>query len=145
MAEDSQQRSGFDRLVAELARPDAVDALRGALHEGVRIYAEEARVIRGVYAASMDYEDLSAALDELEKRRQLGQRATVMRLVEQGLLADGWTAVQAENALMVTTSFSAFDLLRGLGVPTEDIAAVLTGLCDAILVPHRRRTSTPIP
>lgn len=142
VAEDSQQRSGFDRLVAEFARPDAIDALRGALREGVRIYAEEAQVIRGVYAAAADHPNLRAALGEIEHRRQLGQRATVARLAGQGLLADGWTTAEAENALMVTTSFTAYDLLRGLDLPTEDIAAVLTGLCDAILAPHRRRTST---
>jgi AcrR family transcriptional regulator len=140
VAQDSQQRSGFDRLVAEFARPDAIDAMRGALREGVRIYAEEAHVIRGVYAAAVDHPDLRAALGEIEHRRQLGQRATVARLAAQGLLAEGWTAADAEDALMVTTSFTAYDLLRGLGRPTDDIAAVLIGLCDAILLPHRRRT-----
>lgn len=139
VAHDSQQRSGFDRLVDESARPDAVAAMRGALREGVRIYAEEAQVIRGVYAAAVEHPDLHEALGEIEQRRRLGQRATVARLAGAGLLAEGWTEERAEHALMVTTSFAAFDLLRATGLSTDEIANVLIGLCDAVLVPRARR------
>ncbi len=138
VAADSQQRSGFDRLVAELAGPDAVDVMRGALREGVRIYAAEADVIRGIYAAAQDHTDVAAALTDIEQQRLHAQRVTIERLRGLGALATGWTDKQVENALMVTTSFAAFDIFRGLGMQTAEIATVLLRLCDALLVPDAR-------
>lgn len=134
LTRDSQQRSGFDRLLAALALPDPVDATRGALREGVRIYAREAPVIRGIYAAGALHDELRPAFTRIEELRLHAQQASAVRLAAEGALAVGWDEHAAAEALFVITSFGAFDLLHsGLGLNEDATSTILLRMLDAML------------
>lgn len=134
LTRDSQQRSGFDRLLAALALPDPVDATRAALREGVRIYAREAQVIRGIYAAGALHDELRPAFAQIEELRLQAQQASAARLAAEGALAAGWDEHATAEALFVITSFGTFDLLHsGLGLDEDATSTLLLRMLDALL------------
>jgi AcrR family transcriptional regulator len=105
------ERIGFDRLVAAVAAPDPLDALRQAMHESVRLYAEQRDAARALWSwADLDM-DAAAAFAVLDGGRASGTAHLVSRLAAAGMLRPGVSSDEAADVLYVLTSFDTFDQL----------------------------------
>ena len=105
------ERIGFDRLVAAVAAPDPLEALRQAMHESVRLYAEQRDAARALWSwADLDT-DAAGAFAVLDGGRVTGTAHLVSRLAAAGRLRPGVSPDEAADVLYVLTSFDTFDQL----------------------------------
>ncbi len=105
------ERIGFDRLVATVAVPDPVEALRQAMHESVRLYAEQRDAARALWSwADLDA-DAAGAFAVLDGGRAAGTAHLVGRLAAAGQLRPGVGRDEAADVLYMLTSFDTFDQL----------------------------------
>jgi AcrR family transcriptional regulator len=105
------ERIGFDRLVAAVAAPDPLEALRQAMHESVRLYAEQRDAARALWSwADLDT-DAAGAFAVLDGGRASGTAHLVGRLAAAGRLRPGVGPDEAADVLYVLTSFDTFDQL----------------------------------
>ena len=105
------ERIGFDRLVATVAVPDPVEALRQAMHESVRLYAEQRDAARALWSwADLDA-DAAGAFAVLDGGRASGTAHLVGRLAAAGKLRPGVGRDEAADVLYMLTSFDTFDQL----------------------------------
>ena len=104
-------RIGFDRLVVAVAAPDPLEALRQAMHESVRLYAEQRDAARALWSwADLDT-DAAGAFAVLDGGRASGTAHLVGRLAAAGKLRPGVTPDEAADVLYRLTSFDTFDQL----------------------------------
>ena len=83
------ERIGFDRLVAAVAAPDPLEALRQAMHESVRLYAEQRDAARALWSwADLDT-DAAGAFAVLDGGRAAGTAHLVGRLAAAGKATSG--------------------------------------------------------
>src|SRR5262245_4216658 len=105
------ERIGFDRLVAAVAAPDPLEALRQAIHESVRLYAEQRDAARALWSwADLDM-DAAGAFAVLDGGRASGTAHLVGRLAAAGELRPGVSPDEAADVLYMLTSFDTFDQL----------------------------------
>lgn len=134
IALDATQRSGLARVFQAMAHPDAVEAVRGAIVEGARLWAADVDVFRQVIGLGMVDPELKSTAAERERMRRDDLRHVADRLAAQGRLKPGVTAEQATDVLFVLTSFTTFDSLHSTSRRTEgEIAAFLLNEARAIV------------
>jgi AcrR family transcriptional regulator len=128
------ERVGFERLVAAVSAPDPVEALRQAMHESVRLYAEQRDAARALWSwADLDA-DAAGAFAVLDSGRAAGTAHLVSRLAAAGRLRSGVSADEAADVLYVLTSFDTFDqLFTDRQLPPDTVERRLRLLLESIV------------
>lgn len=123
--------AGFDDLIREFRRPDAVEAMRGSQRAAVRMYATMPELARALFTLAAIDPDAVAAVRAIDDGRRPGQAQIARRLEEQGYLRDGVSVDEATDILTVITSFQAFDeLFSGGGLPANVVADRLVAMAE---------------
>ena len=123
--------AGFDDLIREFRRPDALEAMRGSQRAAVRMYAKMPELARAMFTMGAVDPDAVAAIRAIEDGRRPGQAEIARRLAEQGYLRDGVDIDEATDILTVITSFQAFDeLFNGGGLPAGVVADRLVAMAE---------------
>ncbi|MEU0479178.1 TetR/AcrR family transcriptional regulator [Streptosporangium sp. NPDC006013] len=132
---DLLQRGGFDRMLQASAHPDAREALRGAIHAIVEMYAPHQDVLRVLASmALLDAAAVGGAVQRMEQGRAAGMAELAQHLDEQGALRPDVTLDQATDLLWLLTSFDSFDLLHtGRNLPLHQTATTLTTTAERSL------------
>ena len=123
--------AGFDDLIREFRRPDALEAMRGSQRAAVRMYAKMPELARAMFTLAAVDPDAVAAVRAIEDGRRPGQAEIARRLAEQGYLRNGVSVDEATDILTVITSFQAFDeLFNGGGLPAGVVADRLVAMAE---------------
>jgi AcrR family transcriptional regulator len=123
--------AGFDELIREFRRPDALEAMRGSQRAAVRMYAKMPELARAMFTMAAVDPDAVAAVRAIEDGRRPGQAEIARRLAEQGYLRKGVSVDEATDILTVITSFQAFDeLFNGGGLPAGVVADRLVAMAE---------------
>ncbi|WP_328941927.1 TetR/AcrR family transcriptional regulator [Streptomyces sp. NBC_00250] len=132
---DLLHRGGFERMVREVVRPDALEGLRGGIRDNVERYAAHHDVLRTLYStASLDAEAVGGAVRRMETCRATGMDDLARRLGAQGMLREDVTVTEAGHRLWLLSSFDGFDLLHtGRSLTVDQIAATLIGTAEHAL------------
>jgi len=131
LARHLRLEAGFDELIREFRRPDALEAMRGSQRAAVRMYAKMPELARAMFTLAAVDPDAVAAIRAIEDGRRPGQAEIARRLAEQGYLRDGVDIDEATDILTVITSFQAFDeLFSGSGLPAEVVADRLVAMAE---------------
>jgi len=131
LARHLRLEAGFDELIREFRRPDALEAMRGSQRAAVRMYAKMPELARAMFTLAAVDPDAVAAIRAIEDGRRPGQADIARRLAEQGYLRDGVDIDEATDILTVITSFQAFDeLFSGSGLPAEVVADRLVAMTE---------------
>jgi len=131
LARHLRLEAGFDELIREFRRPDALEAMRGSQRAAVRMYAKMPELARAMFTMAAVDPDAVAAIRAIEDGRRPGQAEIARRLAEQGYLRDGVDIDEATDILTVITSFQAFDeLFSGSGLPAEVVADRLVAMTE---------------
>ncbi|HEX5014822.1 MAG TPA: helix-turn-helix domain-containing protein [Candidatus Limnocylindrales bacterium] len=126
-----RDEAGFDNLLHEFRRPDALEAMRGAQRAAVAMYATMPELARALFTLGAIDPDAVAAVRAIEDGRRPGQAAIAGRLAAQGYLRDGVSVDEATDMLTVITSFQAFDeLFSGSGLPADVVADRLVAMAE---------------
>ena len=126
-----RDEAGFDDLLREFRRPDALDAMRGAQRAAVRMYGQRPELARALFTLAAVDPDAVAAVRAIEDGRRPGQAQIARRLAEQGYLREGVSVDEAADILSVITSFQAFDeLFSGSGLPADVVADRLIAMTE---------------
>ena len=135
LGRDMLERTGFGRIVAAVALPDARDALRESLRASAAVYAADRDVARAIYSMwSLEPEAVRGTVEVVERGRAEGQRRLAERLRDEGHLSPDVTVDEAADLLWVITSFDTFDqLYTGRALSEEDTAARLVSLASRSL------------
>jgi AcrR family transcriptional regulator len=123
LARHLRTEAGFDALIREFRKPDALEAMRGAQRAAVRMYAALPELARALFTLAAIDPDAVAAVRAIDDGRRPGQADIARRLAEQGYLRNGVTVDEATDILTVITSFQAFDELFGAGGLPADLVA----------------------
>lgn len=136
LGQDLLERTGFHRIVAAVALPDAREALRAALEAAAEVYAAERDVSRAVYSMySLDPEAVRGVFEVVERGRAEGQHHLARRLHEQGYLRPDVSVAEAVDVLWVITSFDAFDqLYTGRSLSPDLVATRLYAIASRALL-----------
>ena len=128
------ERIGFDRLVAAVAAPDPLEALRQAMHESVSLYAEQRDAARALWSWAELDTDAAGAFAVLDGGRVTGTAHLVSRLAAAGRLRPGVSPDEAADVLYVLTSFDTFDqLFTDRRLPVEMVERRLRLLLQSIV------------
>ena len=131
LARHLRLEAGFDELIREFRRADALEAMRGSQRAAVRMYAKMPELARAMFTMGAVDPDAVAAIRAIEDGRRPGQAEIARRLAEQGYLRDGVDIDEATDILTVITSFQAFDeLFSGSGLPAEVVADRLVAMAE---------------
>ena len=131
LARHLRDEAGFDELIREFRKPDALEAMRGAQRAAVRMYAALPELARALFTLAAIDPDAVAAVRAIDDGRRPGQAQIARRLAEQGYLRDGVTVDEAADILTVITSFQAFDELFGAGgLPADVVADRLVAMAE---------------
>lgn len=120
---DAGMRGGFEHMLELFNLPDAAEAMRLALREGMRMIASDFELARrGRILAQLD-PAVMAGMKISDEYRAGGMRYQAGRLAEQGHLRPGVTVEDGAALLYALTDFGTFEALRsGFGLDTEQIA-----------------------
>ena len=131
LARHLRLEAGFDELIREFRRPDALEAMRGSQRAAVRMYAKMPDLARAMFTLAAVDPDAVAAIRAIDDGRRPGQADIARRLAAQGYLRDGVDIDEATDILTVITSFQAFDeLFSGSGLPAEVVADRLVAMTE---------------
>src|SRR5262245_26847165 len=131
LARHLRDEAGFDGLLREFRKPDALEAMRGAQRAAVHMYAAMPELARALFTLAAVDPDAVAAVRAIEDGRRPGQAQIARRLAEQGYLRDGVSVDEATDILSVITSFQAFDeLFSGSGLPADVVADRLIAMTE---------------
>jgi AcrR family transcriptional regulator len=131
LARHLRTEAGFDALIREFRKPDALEAMRGAQRAAVRMYAALPELARALFTLAAIDPDAVAAVRAIDDGRRPGQADIARRLAEQGYLRNGVTVDEATDILTVITSFQAFDELFGAGgLPADLVADRLVAMAE---------------
>jgi AcrR family transcriptional regulator len=131
LARHLRLEAGFDELIREFRRPDALEAMRGSQRAAVRMYAKMPELARAMFTMAAVDPDAVAAVRAIEDGRRPGQAEIARRLAEQGYLREGVSVGEATDILTVITSFQAFDeLFNGGGLPAGVVADRLVAMAE---------------
>jgi AcrR family transcriptional regulator len=133
---DDIERSGRqEQVVAAVAVPDALEAIRGAFHEGCRFWAAEQLLIRKLTGLAAADADTRRLIDERDQSRLVLIRRLAQSLAEQGRLREDCSVDAAVQTLQLLSSFEVFDQLHtGQGLDTSAIAARLFTIAQRALL-----------
>lgn len=114
--------------------PDVGEALRGFLAQNARFLSTARGILRAVISAAVNDVEMHSALNATYVQ---GRRSSITELVDRLAEADrvpvGWSRKDAVSALMVLTSFEAFESLTAYtGLTTEDAAGLLSDMGDRV-------------
>jgi AcrR family transcriptional regulator len=131
LARHLRDEAGFDQLIREFRKPDALEAMRGAQRAAVQMYAKMPELARALFTLAAVDPDAVAAVRAIEDGRRPGQTEIARRLADQGYLRDGVSVDEATDILSVITSFQAFDeLFSGSGLPADVVADRLIAMTE---------------
>ena len=131
LARHLRDEAGFDRLIVEFGKPDALDAMRGAQRAAVRMYARLPDLARAMFTLGSIDPDAVAAVRAIEDGRRPGQADLARRLAAQGYLRGGVSVEEATDILTVISSFQAFDeLFTGGGLSADVVADRLIAMAE---------------
>jgi AcrR family transcriptional regulator len=131
LARHLRTEAGFDALIREFRKPDALEAMRGAQRAAVRMYAALPELARALFTLAAIDPEAVAAVRAIDDGRRPGQADIARRLAEQGYLRNGVTVDEATDILTVITSFQAFDELFGAGgLPADLVADRLVAMAE---------------
>jgi AcrR family transcriptional regulator len=131
LARHLRDEAGFEALLSEFRRPDALEAMRGAQRAAVRMYATMPDLARALFTLGAIDPDAVAAVKAIEDGRRPGQAEIARRLSDQGYLRTDVSVDEAADILTVITSFQAFDeLFSGSGLPAEVVADRLIAMAE---------------
>jgi AcrR family transcriptional regulator len=131
LARHLRVEAGFDELIREFRRPDALEAMRGAQRSAVEMYAKMPELARALFTLAAVDPDAVAAVRAIEDGRRPGQAEIARRLAAQGYLREGVSVEEATDILTVITSFQAFDeLFSGGGLPADVVADRLVAMAE---------------
>ena len=104
------ERIGFDRLVAAVAAPEPLEALRHAMHESVRLYAEQRDAARAVVMGGSRHRR-GRRLRGARRRPRLRHRQPRPAPRRGRKATSGVSPDEAADVLYMLTSFDTFDQL----------------------------------
>jgi AcrR family transcriptional regulator len=135
VAQQMLEDIGFDRLVAAVADPDPLQALRGGLAEAARLYAADRQVARALWSWGELEPDAAGAIRVLEHGRWEGMLHLARRLCDAGHLRPDLPVKEAAEVLWVLTSFDTFDqLYTGRRLRPAAVARRLTVMAERALL-----------
>ena len=120
VAQDMNERGGWDRMREAIRDPDAWAAVRRNLEEGTRMVATEHPVALAISVLAAVDPDAAVVAAEQDELRLRGLERLARRLGEQGYLRPELDHEQAVEILWVLSSWNTFDQLysgRGLDQP----------------------------
>lgn len=132
---DELARARLDRVDAARTNPDVRQAVQDLLRENCRMFA----ALGGALPLSLELarrdEDAARIVDAgYHGRRHQSMDELARRIAKAGARAPGWTNRQVADALLVLTSFEAFETLTSRRGRSPDAAAnTLFGLATAFL------------
>jgi len=136
---DELARARLDRVDAARANPDVRLAIRDLLRENCRMFSELGASLPLSLELARHDQDVAALVDATyHGRRHRSMEELARRITKDGLRASGWTTRQVVDALLVLTSYEAFETLttRRGNSPVE-AARMLFALANAFLVDDR--------
>ncbi|MUL43697.1 TetR/AcrR family transcriptional regulator [Streptomonospora sp. PA3] len=136
LGEDLLVRGGFAQMLQTAARPDAREAVRGAIRGVVGMYAADFDAVRALSSmARLDATAAGGAVRRMEERRLAGAADLAGRLAEQGCLRPGVSVEHATDVLWLLTSFENVDLLHaGRSRTPEETADTLIAVAEQSLL-----------
>jgi len=135
LANDTLERAGLERVVAEYRQPDAVAALERSLTASCRMYAAEHRLFARLLVLAAVDPDAAGPLARSQADRAAGMAELARRLADQGRLREGLTVQRAADVLWVLTSFWTFDeLYTGRGLGADGCAEVLVDMARSTVL-----------
>jgi AcrR family transcriptional regulator len=128
-------RARLDRVDAAHKIPDVREAVREVLRENCRMFCELGDALPLSLELSRHDHDVAALVDATyHGRRHQAMERLARRISRAGLQAPGWTTKQVADALLVLTSFEAFDTLTNRrGRTPEAAAATLSALASSFV------------
>ena len=112
IAWEALARARLDRVDAAHAEPDVRDAVRAVLHENCRMFTELAGALPLSLELARHDQDVADLVDATyHGRRHEAMERLARRITRAGLRMPGWTTAQVADALLVLTSYEAFDTL----------------------------------
>jgi AcrR family transcriptional regulator len=144
---DELARARLDSVDAAHANPDARLAVRDVLRENCRMFADLGDGLPLSLELARHDEEVAALVDATyHGRRHRSMEKLARRIAQNGLRAPGWTTKQVADALLVLTSFEAFETLTTRRRSSPQAAAdTLFALASAFLADEpdttRRATS----
>lgn len=135
LGQDMLVRTGFHRIVAAVALPDARDAVRAGLRAAASVYATERDVARAIYSMWwLEPDAVRGVYEVVERGRAQGQRHLAQRLRDEGHLRADVTVDEAADILWTITSFDAFDqLYTGRSLTEQEVADRLVAMAERTL------------
>lgn len=143
---DELARARLDLVDAAHANPDVRLAVRDVLRENCRMFSELADSLPLSLELARHDEQVAALVDATyHGRRHRSMEKLARRITQTGLRASGWTTKQVVDALLVLTSFEAFETLTTRRRNSPQAAAdTLFALAEAFLS-HDRGTQHAAP
>ena len=133
---DELGRARLDRVDAAHAIEDVRVAIRRVLEENCRMFTELGTSMPLSLELARRDPDVAAVVDATyHGRRHRSMEVLAGRVAEAGLRAPGWTTKRVADALLVLTSYEAFDTLTARrGSSPKEAARTLFALTAAFLV-----------
>ena len=132
---DELARARLDRVDAAHANPDVRLAVRDVLRENCRMFSELGDGLPLSLELARHDPEVAALVDATyHGRRHRSMEKLARRIAKDGLRAPGWTTKQVADALLVLTSFEAFETLTNRRRRSSQAAAdTLFALAGAFL------------
>lgn len=128
-------RARLDRIDDAHNHPDVRLAVRAVLRENCRMFAELGDGFPLTLELARRDDDMATIIDgTYHGRRHRSMERLAQRITSAGLRAPGWTTKRIVDALLVLTSYEAFETLTGRrGRSPEAAGATLFALTGAFL------------
>lgn len=132
---DELARARLDRVDEARSNPDVRRAVQGLLRENCLMFAALGEALPLSLELARRDEDVAGIVDAgYHGRRHQSMDELARRIAKAGVRASGWTNRQVADALLVLTSFEAFETLTSRRGSSLDAAAdTLFGLATAFL------------
>ena len=139
---DELARARIDRVDAAHTNPDVRGAIRDVLRENCRMFAALGTSLPLSLELARHDQDVAALVDATyHGRRHTSMEALARRISKAGVRARGWTTRQVADAMLVLTSYEAFDTLTARrGSSPDQAASTLYAMTSAFLEDDARQT-----
>ena len=133
--QEVERSAGLQSILEAVAAPDATDALRQAVREGVRYWASVNDLARRLIGLGALDAEVRGVLNAADARRGELVAHVVDRLIQQGVLKPGLTRADAISRLGLICSFEGFDQVFTIqGKSQRKTASLLTGMATDMLL-----------
>jgi AcrR family transcriptional regulator len=135
---DSLGRARMDRVDAAHADPDVRTAVRRVLRENCHVFADLGDTMPHTLDLARRDPDVAAIIDgTYHGRRHLAMEELAARIHRERAHAAGWTKQRVADALLVLSSYEAFEtLVHRRGHSPQAAGDILFGLATAFLAPE---------